>query len=210
MEQTLAPMIGIDRWQGLIAGLDDLNHASYPTVRDRVLELLLIDWKPRPVMTAFPGGQAEGATLAASAEPTPLARWVEHAEDLLALMFMRWVVVSLSQIWTLTGFLVAASLALLLAVNAYPFPYQDRMMLGLGILIAGLAATIMIIVVGFNRDEMVSRISKTAPNRLEIDGNLIGGLLTYILPLLGIFAALSFDTSDTLHSLLDPILRRLR
>jgi hypothetical protein len=33
--------------------------------------------------------------------------------------------------------------------------------------------------------------------------------LTYIVPLVGVLAAFSFDTSDTLRSLLDPILRHL-
>jgi hypothetical protein len=34
--------------------------------------------------------------------------------------------------------------------------------------------------------------------------------MTYIVPLVGVFAAISFDTSDTLRTLFDLILRHLR
>ena len=83
-------------------------------------------------------------------------------------------------------------------------------MLGMGLLIGALVVTILTIGVGFNRDELVSRISNTAPNQLKLNGNLVGVVLTYILPLVGVLAAFSFDTSDTLRSLLDPILRHMR
>ena len=89
-------------------------------------------------------------------------------------------------------------------------PDQDRLMLGLGCLITVLVVTILAVVIGFNRDELISRISNTTPNRLKLDQGLVGGIMTYILPLLGVLAALSFETSDTLRSLLDPLLRHFQ
>ena len=125
-------------------------------------------------------------------------------------MFMRWLAAALAQVWILIGFLVLGSLSLLLAVNSYPFPYQERLMLGIGLLIGALVVTILMIVVGFNRDELISRIANTAPNQTKLNPNLVGSFLTYIVPLVGVLAAFSFDTSDTLRSLLDPILRHMR
>ena len=67
----------------------------------------------------------------------------------------------------------------------YPFPFQDLLIHGLGLLIAALVVMILVIVLGFNRDELISRISDTAPNRLKLDQTLVSGLLTYIVPLVG-------------------------
>ena len=120
-----------------------------------------------------------------SEAPRRLPEWVQLAEDLMAMLFMRWLAVALAQVWTLIGFLVVGSLALLLAISSYPFPFQSGLLFGMGLLIGALVLMILAIVVGFNRDELVSRLSNTAPNRLKLDQNLMGGFLTYIIPLAG-------------------------
>ena len=115
-----------------------------------------------------------------------------------------------AEVWTLISFLVVGSLVLLLAISSHPFPFQEGLLFGMGLLIGALVLMIFAIVVGFNRDELISRLSNTLPKKLKLDHNLMGGLLTYIIPLAGARAAISFDSADTIRSLLDPILRHLR
>ena len=57
---------------------------------------------------------------------------------------------------------------------------------------------------------LLSRISNTTPNQFKLDSDLISSLVTYIVPILGMFAALSLDVSDTMRSVLDPLLRHFR
>ena len=52
-----------------------------------------------------------------------------------------------------------------------------------------------------------SRAKLTWPRSQYLDRDLASGLVGYILPLLGILAAVSYDVSDLLRNWLDPILR---
>jgi hypothetical protein len=115
----------------------------------------------------------------------------------------------MAQIWQRIGCLVLTVLALLLAVNSYPFGFQDRLFFGLCLLIAYLAVIIVRIVLGINREELISRLANT-PQGFKFDTPLLSNLLTYIVPLVGTLAALSFNISDTFHTFFDPILRHLR
>ena len=66
------------------------------------------------------------------------------------------------------------------------------------------------IVLGVNREELISRIANTQPNRFKLDSHLMSSLIGYIVPLVGVLTAISFTISDTLHTLLDPIVRLMR
>ncbi len=194
------------------------------------MSILVASWEGVPVTTAFSEKEHQvsgsAATLVRGALPAPVAEassahpvaragrglqeWGRRAEDLMAIFFLRWLAAALCQIWILLGFLVVGSLSLLMAVSSYPIPYQSQAIFGLKLLIALLAVVIGWIVVGLNRDELISRISNTTPNQLTLDGNLLSSLFTYVIPLLGILVVFSFDASDMIRALLDPILRQLR
>ena len=81
---------------------------------------------------------------------------------------------------------------------------------GTGLPLGGRNQRALLALLVLNRNEVVSRISNTTPNRVDFDGRLISNLLTYIVPLVGVLAAFSFETSDMIRTLLDPILRHLR
>ena len=95
----------------------------------------------------------------------------------------------------------------LLAVSSYPFPWQGRLLSGMGALVLLMVLTITVIVFGVNRDEVISRVANTTPHRIKLDQPLMTSVFTYIVPLLGALAVLSFDLSDILRTWLDPILR---
>ena len=114
----------------------------------------------------------------------------------------------MAQLRTKVSFIVVGSLTLLLAINAYPFPMQDRIEFHLAILIAVAAAVIFRMIIGINRDETISRLAGNGGG-LKLDRNLFTALIGYVLPLIGILAAVSYDVSDLLRIWLDPVLRLL-
>jgi hypothetical protein len=134
--------------------------------------------------------------------------WIEMAEDLITLQLLRHLSQFLAQIWVMVRFVVIGSLTLLLAINSYPFPLQHRIGFFLTVLIAVAAAVILRLVIGINRDETISRVGNTMGG-FKIDHNLAASMAGYILPLIGILAAASYDMSDLLRVWLDPVFRIL-
>ena len=134
--------------------------------------------------------------------------WIEMAEDLITLQLLRHLSQFLAQIWVIVRFIVVCSLALLLALNSYSFPLQHRIGFYLTILIAVAAMAILRLVIGINRDETISRVGNTMSG-LKIDHNLAASMAGYVLPLIGILAAVSYDISDLLRVWLDPVFRIL-
>jgi hypothetical protein len=200
-------------------------------VRAMIVPFVLAYWRTLTVREAYPElsaaaasagpesaapDEAEGiASAMAGTAPAPaaadtsLAAWGADATDFLALLLVSWLAVAMAQIWQRIGCLVLAVLALLLAVSSYPFGFQDRMMFGLTLLVAYLVLVIIRIIVGINREELIKRIA-SSPQGWKLNTPLMSSLLKYVIPLVGTLAALSFDLSDTFHTLLDPILRHFR
>ena len=111
--------------------------------------------------------------------------WVRMAEDLIALQIVRWFAPALSQLVPIMQFLVIGSIALLLAVTSYPFDHQGFLMTMMVLLIVFVAAVIGSVLLGINRDELISRVSDTTPGRFKFDSHLATSLLTMIVPLVG-------------------------
>jgi len=135
--------------------------------------------------------------------------WTEMAEDLITLQLLRHLSQFLAQIWVIVRFIVIGSLTLLLAINSYPFPMQRRIGFFLAIMIGVAAWAILRLVIGINRDETISRVANATAG-FKLDRNLATGMIGYILPLIGILAAASYDMSDLLRVWLDPVFRILR
>jgi hypothetical protein len=193
----------------------DPNDPAMKMIRD----ILLAHWKTRSVVEAFADSHASseakaGASKDSTSAPDDqesLRDWARHAENLWTLLLMRRLSAAMAQIWTLIGwFLVPGSVFTLFAISTYPFPFQDHMMQCVELLIGVLAVVILRIVVVLNRDELLSRASNMPPNQFKLDSNLISSLVIYIVPILGVIAALSLDVSDTMRSVLDPLLRHFR
>ena len=49
----------------------------------------------------------------------------------------------------------------------------------------------------------------SVPGRFNLSRDLIVNMASYVLPLIGILAAVSYDVSDLLHTWLDPVFRIL-
>jgi hypothetical protein len=132
---------------------------------------------------------------------------IHHLEDLLALEAVRWVGGALVRVWISIGFLVLSSAAMLFAITSYPFPEQSRVMTVIGFAIAALVVMILRVALGSSRNEVISKIDGTTPGRITWDSTLLSSIAAYVVPLLGLLTAVSFDMLDLFRSVLGPILR---
>jgi hypothetical protein len=134
-----------------------------------------------------------------------LRDWARTAEDLVALQIVRWFAPALSNLVPMMQFLVLGSLSLLLAVTSYPFDHQSWLTTMMICLIVFIGVVVGSVLVGANRDELISRVSDTKPGSLNFDSNFVGSLLTIIGPLVGALIAVSFDISDLLRTWFGPL-----
>ena len=163
------------------------------------------DWLASWPLSTQDYSQTNAANKISPHEHEIVRDWVRMAEDLIALQIVRWFAPALSQFIPIMQFLVIGSISLLLAVTSYPFDHQGFLMTVLVCLILLVAAIIGSVLLGVNRDELISRVSNTTPGRFKFDSHLITSLLTIIAPLIGALLAVSFDLTDLLHTWFGPL-----
>jgi hypothetical protein len=66
---------------------------------------------------------------------------------------------------------------------------------------------IVCVLVQLNYDDLVSRITRTTPNRFTLDSGFIGSVFMYVIPTLSILA---IQLSGTFRFLFEPILRAIK
>jgi hypothetical protein len=166
----------------------------------RALAALAPRWKSLPTDEAFGGSPAAATPDATATEPA----WVGRAEELAATQLVNYLSQYFIQLRSLMLSALVCSSLLLLAATCYPF-HPERLLLVflLGLVGAGVGA-VMYVFIDMSRDETVSRVAKTTPGRLSLDSGVVGPLVTYVLPTLGILAA---QLSGTFRWALEPILR---
>ena len=107
---------------------------------------------------------------------------------------------------TLLTSLTLGSILLLLAGITYPFFPQHQLVVFLAALAGITAAAIVTFLVQLNRDEMISRIKRSAPNRFTPDLAFAQGAATYVLPILAAFMVQFPEVTSLLRALFDPLL----
>jgi hypothetical protein len=63
------------------------------------------------------------------------------------------------------------------------------------------------VLVQVNRDELLSRIAGSTPNRFNLDAGFIHSVFTYVVPTVGVVA---LQLTGTFRFLLEPLLRVLK
>jgi hypothetical protein len=92
-------------------------------------------------------------------------------------------------------------LVLLWAVNSYPFQPSRLVRVACFVLILWMVANFFIVTLKFNRDEVLSRLAGTTPNRFSIDRPMVLAMITYVaIPLISLAATLFPELSDSLFS----------
>jgi hypothetical protein len=178
---------------------------TFSGVAERCLQALSPRWKTLSVDEAFGGDAAEDHRDKPAASPEP--KWVALAEGLVATQAVIYVSQFFVQLRNLVTAVMACSTLLLLAATSYPFHPERLLLLCLLGLMGGGVVAVVYVLVEMNRDEVVSRMSRTTPGRLSLDGGLIGSFLTYVVPALGILAA---QLSGSFRWLAEPILRVMK
>jgi hypothetical protein len=156
-----------------------------------------------------PAGDVATLVLQAAppARPEELGRWLRNAEDFLALVLARELNWLRRGCWSIVGVVVASLLSLTLAVVSYPFQPRGRFFTALGLLAAVSAVVVVAMALRSSRDEVVSRLTGTAPNRLTFDREFVMRLVTLAMPLVGLLFAISYGMSDLIRSWFEPLFR---
>ena len=133
--------------------------------------------------------------------------WQVMAEKVIgtqiALYLSQYFIFMRNMVWAV----VVGSSLLVLSATSYPFHPERLLLLSqVGLCVAGLSV-VMLVLVAMNRDEVISRISRGSNNRFGLDSGLVGSILTYIVPALGLVAA---QLSGSFRWLLEPLLRVLK
>jgi hypothetical protein len=133
--------------------------------------------------------------------------WFRLAQDFVALEIATYVSQFMVQLRNLASFLTLAPLLMLFAVTSYPVQPQRLWVLFVIVLMSVVTATVIWGAIQAERNELISRISKTVPNQVSFQWNFLSSLALYAIPLLGIVVAISDDSSDLVHSWIDPLLQ---
>ena len=213
-EQDQIPPHGsrVPEWGGLT------GEETYRLAR-HCLRVLRHFWPAYTMEEAFgrphPADASGGETGGRSERPTPLflslpegnpiREWIIAAQDFAAMEVIRYLSQFIVQLRNLLNSLTVGSLLLILAAAVYPFYPQHQLLLMLTVLGGTTAAFIVAFLVQLNRDELVSRITRSTPNRFTPDLTFLHGTVAYVLPIVGgLMLQFPFLTS-ALRSLFDPL-----
>jgi hypothetical protein len=180
----------------------------------RCLRVLAHFWPAHTLDEAFgktklPGGAAEHSAelpaFGALPKDEGIREWLVVAEEFVAMEIIRYISQFIVQLRNLLVCLTVGSLLLLLAATVYPFFPQNKLLLFLTLLAGGIAMFILVFLIQINQDELVSRITRSTPNRFTPDLSFLHGATAYILPIVaGVMVQFPLVTS-TLRSMLDPL-----
>ena len=159
------------------------------------------------------GGHTADRLSAANANPNPpavpgrAATWLVRVEDFVAMQVVSFLSQTFVHLRNLLILVTVGALLLLLATVSYPFQPQRLLLVfvwSVILLIVGGGVTVL---VQMDRNEVLSRITNTAPNRVTFDRSFISSIATYgLLPMLTLLATL-FPQMGGLWSVLEPLTR---
>jgi hypothetical protein len=173
-------------------------------VAGRCLAVLAPRGRWLAVDDAFGGGAGKDApAVPAPAEPA----WVALAESVAATQVVIYVSQFFVQLRNLVWAAIVTSSLLLLAATSYPFHPEKLLLVGLIVLSGAGMASVLYVLIDMNRDEVVSRVTRTTPGKFSLDGGFVGSFFTYIVPVAGVLAA---QLSGSFRWVLEPLLRVMK
>jgi hypothetical protein len=136
--------------------------------------------------------------------------WVRLAEDYMAINVVGYISQVFVHLRNLLTFVTAGALLLLFIFTSYPLQPQRLVTIWIWAVILLIILGSLFVFIQAGRDEVLSRIAKTPPNRVTFDRTFISMVLTYgLLPLLGLLATL-FPEAVGLFSWVEPVLRTFK
>jgi hypothetical protein len=191
------------------------------------LHILVPYWRSTRVSEQFdgaPGGEpASGSAALESDGPAssghrraqnpvqdPLIVWMQSVEDLVALRVVAFISQGAVHLRNLGAYLAVAPALLLLAISSYPLAPQRFMIVLMWAVLLLVVVTGVTVVIQMERNEFLSRVSRTKPDKIAFDPTFVMNVLAFVLPLLIATLAQFPFVSDTILQWLEPITRVLR
>jgi hypothetical protein len=204
IDAILAEQLAAGRRGGAARRAERTVRDKLSTVGGTCLSVLAPRGKSLGVDDAFGGGLGKDEK---PATPGSEPAWVPLAESVAATQVVIYVSQFFVQLRNLVWAAVVTSSLLLLAATSYPFHPEKLLLIGLIALSAAGIAGVLYVLIEMNRDEVVSRVTRTTPGKLSLDSGFIGSFFTYIVPVAGVLAA---QLSGSFRWLLEPLLRVMK
>ncbi len=155
-------------------------------------------------------GLPRGRLAHPPARPKPalsadMKSWLDRAEEFVALSAVNYVSQYSIHLRCNAKFLTAFPILLLMAVNAYPFQPHRLLSLFFWALSLATVVAMLVMLLVLDRDEFLSRISKSRP--ASFDWSALPVIFGYLIPLLGVLVSQYPDVSDYLSTSLGPFFR---
>lgn len=142
--------------------------------------------------------------------PNALRLWLRAAEEFAAVQVVDYVEWVLQQMRTLALFLFVSLLLTTLLLSCYPFEPQSLAKAVFSLILLGTVGVLLYVMTDLNRNEVLSRISKTDPGRVTWDRSfLVNAILLGIVPLLALVSSEVPEIRDFLFFWVHPLLRAL-
>jgi hypothetical protein len=162
----------------------------------------------RAVAEVAKPGAADTTSMLRHSFADPVRLWLRLAEEFVAVQvvdYLEWV---LRQLRILAVFLLLALLLTTGLLSCYPFQPQTLIKLVFFFIVAGTIGTIVFVMSRLNRDEVLSRITKTEPGQITWNSTFILNLLVFgAVPLLTLISSEFPAVRDLLFSWFSPILK---
>jgi hypothetical protein len=201
IEAILADQLAGGRRRGTSRRAERIVRQKLSDVAGKCLEVLAPRGRWLAVDDAFGGGTGQAADE--KTEPT----WVPLAESVAATQVVIYISQFFVQLRNLVWAAVITSSLLLMAATSYPFHPEKLLLIGLIVLSAAGMAGVLYVLIEMNRDELVSRVTRTTPGKFSLDSGFIGSFFTYIVPVAGVVTA---QLSGSFRWVLEPLLRVMK
>ena len=166
-------------------------------------------WRTKPLPTDA-GPAAESSNDRRKIDPAALA-WLRQSEEFLAAHLVIYVAYVFLHLRNLLSTYVLSVLLLFLAVTAYPFQPARFLVLFLFGFVLLLAAVTIGTFLQMDRDEILSRVTRTTAGKVSWDFAFIARVFVYgVVPILGVVGASIPEVQTGLSSVIDSISRVIK
>ena len=131
-------------------------------------------------------------------------------EDFVAMHLILSVGQCTAQLRNLAFFLSTGPLLLVLMMTSYPFQPQRFLLTCLTSVIVLIVGGVLWVYIQLDRDEFLSRVSHTPPNRVTLDGKFFTSSAAIAIPLIGLIVAQFPYLADTFNDWLAPVMRAFK
>jgi hypothetical protein len=204
IDALLAEQLTAARRRGAARRTERAVRDKLSAVAGACLEVLAARGRWLAVDEAFGGGQGKDTPASA---PTNDPAWISLAESVAATQVVIYVSQFFVQLRNLVWASIVTSSLLLLAATSYPFHPEKLLLIGLIALSAAGMAGVLYVLIDMNRDEVVSRVTKSTPGKFSFDSGFLGSFFTYIVPAAGVLIA---QLSGSFRWLLEPLVRVMK